>query len=124
VRTIMRGQYCHTRRRPGTDDPIVYPRSPDLSEMRAQHVRECKGLMLQIRYLKTKYMRESDLRADMIHQKSYLSMLVGGLERNEEATRKYIADISLSRNIPPAPKSGLARFRQVAFAVKAVARMR
>lgn len=51
-----------------------------LDEQRTWHAQECKGLMLQIRYLKAKFMRESDLRADLGHQKGYLQQLIGGLE--------------------------------------------
>ncbi|KDN45457.1 hypothetical protein K437DRAFT_121632 [Tilletiaria anomala UBC 951] len=95
-----------------------------LEDLHSKHSREAKGLMVQIRYLKTKFMRESDLRADMIHQKAYLTKLVGGLERNEAATLKFISDIGISRNIPPAAKYGASRFRQVALAVRAVSRMK
>ncbi|EPQ29884.1 uncharacterized protein PFL1_02557 [Pseudozyma flocculosa PF-1] len=50
-----------------------------LLELRAQHAQECKGLMLQIRYLKAKLTRESDLRSDLAHQKTYITLLLRGL---------------------------------------------
>ncbi len=98
--------------------------SASTAEAEAKHIEGAKNLLTRIRYLKTLYMRESDLRSDLAHQKSYLMLLVGGLERNDAATRSFVADIGLSRNIAPAPKTGLARFRQAALAVRAITRMR
>ncbi len=37
---------------------------------------ESKGLLVMIKYLKAKFVRESYLRADLAHQKLYLTMLV------------------------------------------------
>jgi hypothetical protein len=37
---------------------------------------EAKGLLVMIKYLKTKFVRESYLRADLAHQKLYLSMVI------------------------------------------------
>lgn len=101
----------------------------------SRHQSECRGLLLQIRYEKAKFMRESDLREDLIHQKKYLLGLVGGLELNEEATVRFLADIENSRGdyqsrlkkqqrkIPDNQQSlPLKRFRSVAFAVLAICR--
>ena len=37
---------------------------------------EAKGLLVMIKYLKAKFVRESYLRADLAHQKLYLSMVI------------------------------------------------
>ena len=46
-----------------------------LVALRQQHNQECKGLMLQIRYLKAKFTRESTFRCDLGYQKQYLTVL-------------------------------------------------
>ncbi|CAO1624812.1 unnamed protein product [Jaminaea pallidilutea] len=65
--------------------------------LKEKHAAECKGLLLQIRYLKTKFMRESDLRQDLCFQKTYLLQVVGGLEMSERETVKFLADLDRSR---------------------------
>ncbi len=52
-----------------------------LSAIKLQHNKECKGLIVQIRYLKAKFVRESTLRFDLVYQKQYLMVLLGHLER-------------------------------------------
>ena len=49
--------------------------------LKQQHNRECKGLMVQIKYLKAKYTRESAFRCDLAYQKQYLLALMARLER-------------------------------------------
>lgn len=103
----------------------------------SRHQSECRGLLLQIRYEKAKYMRESDLRADLIHQKKYLLGLVGGLELNEEATVRFLADLEKSRGVYQSRLKmqqfqrkagydyhsvGLKKFKSAAFAVVAICR--
>ena len=51
-----------------------------LVHLRQQHNQECKGLMVQIRYLKAKFTRESTFRCDMGYQKQYLLALMARLE--------------------------------------------
>ncbi|KAH7890884.1 hypothetical protein F5I97DRAFT_1839637 [Phlebopus sp. FC_14] len=51
-----------------------------LEELKLQHKRECKGLVVQIRYLKAKFTRESTLRDDLSYQKQYLLVLLSGFE--------------------------------------------
>ena len=48
--------------------------------LRNQHKQECKGLIIQIRYLKAKYMRESTMRSDLGFQKHYLLVLLSKFE--------------------------------------------
>ena len=52
-----------------------------LVALKQQHNKECKGLMVQIRYLKAKYSRESTFRCDLVYQKQYLLVLMARLER-------------------------------------------
>jgi hypothetical protein len=42
---------------------------------------EAKGLLIMIKYLKAKFTRESYWRADLAHQKLYLTMLVAQKQR-------------------------------------------
>jgi hypothetical protein len=49
--------------------------------LKAQHKKECKGLIVQIRYLKAKFGRESLLRCDLGYQKQYLLVLLGQFEK-------------------------------------------
>lgn len=49
--------------------------------MRIQHKKECKGLIVQIRYLKAKFTRESSLRSDLGYQKHYLLVLLTKFEK-------------------------------------------
>lgn len=53
----------------------------DLVQLRQQHNLECKGLMVQIKYLKAKFTRESAFRCDLGYQKQYLLVLMARLER-------------------------------------------
>jgi chromosome segregation ATPase len=52
-----------------------------LSALKLQHNKECKGLMVQIRYLKAKFTRESTLRSDLCYQKEYLLILLSKFEK-------------------------------------------
>ena len=49
--------------------------------LRNQHRLECKGLIVQIHYLKAKFTRENTLRMDLSYQKRYLLILLGRRER-------------------------------------------
>ncbi|KAI8969366.1 hypothetical protein BD414DRAFT_503572 [Trametes punicea] len=64
-----------------------------LAALKQQHNKECKGLMVQIRYLKAKFTREFAFRCDLGYQKQYLLVLMTRLERNEEKILAAIARI-------------------------------
>lgn len=49
--------------------------------MKTQHRQECKGLIVQIKYLKAKFTRESCMRCDLGYQKQYLLVLLSRFER-------------------------------------------
>ncbi|KAI0288447.1 hypothetical protein BC826DRAFT_1093036 [Russula brevipes] len=74
--------------------------SAQLSSLRDEHRRECKGLIVQIHYLKAKFTRESTLRMDLCHQKQYLLILLGRRERSEERVLAVIARITSPTPIP------------------------
>lgn len=94
------------------------------SSLAAQHRAQCKGLLLQIRYEKAKYMRESDLRTDLIQQKRYLLGIVGGLELSEQATQQFLTAVGSSKGISSDREvSGIARFKRIAQVVLATCRM-
>ena len=52
-----------------------------LDSLRLMHKEECKGLIVQIRYLKAKWTRESTMRSDLCNQKRYLLVLLARSER-------------------------------------------
>ncbi|TBU45380.1 hypothetical protein BD309DRAFT_718225 [Dichomitus squalens] len=90
-----------------------------LVSLKQQHNQECKGLMVQIKYLKAKYTRESTFRCDLGYQKQYLLVLMARFERSEEKILAAVARIgfpTLSSN--PAQKKGKTRtLRSVAYTV-------
>lgn len=71
--------------------PWVHPDSPYLTKycsdvdkvakLKLQHNKECKGLMVQIRYLKAKFSRESVFRENLTSQKQYLLTLLKQFEK-------------------------------------------
>lgn len=48
--------------------------------LKNQHKQECKGLIVQIKYLKARYTRESTMRSDLGFQKHYLLLLLSKFE--------------------------------------------
>ena len=52
-----------------------------LDSMKLQHKEECKGLIIQIRYLKAKWTRENTLRSDLSNQKRYLLVILARCDR-------------------------------------------
>jgi DNA repair exonuclease SbcCD ATPase subunit len=46
----------------------------------ARHAQETKGLLAMIRYQKAQFTRETGLRADLAHQKQYLTIVVNELQ--------------------------------------------
>ncbi|KAI0339572.1 hypothetical protein BDW22DRAFT_1399775 [Trametopsis cervina] len=65
--------------------------STDLSTFEARHKAECKGLVLQINYLKAKWVRESNMRDNLGNQKQYLLVLLAKSERLEDKILAAIA---------------------------------
>ncbi|KAJ7105464.1 hypothetical protein C8R43DRAFT_1165567 [Mycena crocata] len=77
-----------------------------LSALKLQHNKECKGLIVQIRYLKAKFTRESSLRSDLCYQKDYLLVLLSKFEKSEHNIIASIAKIGFPvvTARPPAKK--------------------
>ncbi|PBK99751.1 hypothetical protein ARMGADRAFT_516895 [Armillaria gallica] len=72
-----------------------------LSAIKLQHNKECKGLIVQIRYLKAKYTRESNMRLDLVYQKQYLMVLLGRMENSEKTIFAAISQIGFPVEPPP-----------------------
>jgi myosin protein heavy chain len=62
-------------------DPFCSSDEDMLFALKMQHKQECKGLIVQIKYLKAKFTRESCLRYDLGYQKKYLLTLLSRCER-------------------------------------------
>lgn len=52
-----------------------------LAAIKQQHKVECKGLITQIHYLKSKFTRENAFRSDLSYQKNYLLVLLARHEK-------------------------------------------
>ncbi|KAF9038520.1 hypothetical protein BJ165DRAFT_1352368 [Panaeolus papilionaceus] len=76
-----------------------------IAQIKLQHNKECKGLMVQIRYLKAKFVRESLFRNGLAYQKHYLLVLLG----HERTIFASIARIGF----PVAPPSIRAKPRKL-----------
>ncbi|TFK39758.1 hypothetical protein BDQ12DRAFT_704709 [Crucibulum laeve] len=75
------------------------------SALKLQHNRECKGLMVQIRYLKCKFTRETSFRNDLGYQKKYLLALLWQFEKSERTIFASIARIGFPVALPPEKKT-------------------
>ncbi|KAE8209301.1 hypothetical protein CF327_g6697 [Tilletia walkeri] len=95
-----------------------------IAQLRKHHVEECKALMVRIRYLKAKWMREANFRSDLGYQKGFLQQLVGGLERDLASTQIFIADVNASRGLVTRARTPKNRLKEAMLAVRAVVRMR
>ncbi|KAF7308937.1 PACT-coil-coil domain-containing protein [Mycena kentingensis (nom. inval.)] len=86
-----------------------------LVALKQQHNRECKGLMVHIRYLKAKVTREASFRQDLCYQKGYLLVLLSKFERSERNIASSIARIGFPlSNAPPKKQK---RLKSVAMSV-------
>ncbi|KAI0091595.1 hypothetical protein BDY19DRAFT_885665 [Irpex rosettiformis] len=77
--------------------------STQVQTFEARHKAECKGLVLQINYLKAKWVRESHLRDNLGNQKQYLLVLLAKSERMEEKILAAIAKIGFPHSAPRLP---------------------
>ncbi|GJE98540.1 PACT-coil-coil domain-containing protein [Phanerochaete sordida] len=88
--------------------------------LKAQHKNECKGLLVQIKYLKAKWTRESSLRSDLGYQKQYLIVLLARCERNEQKILAAIAKIGFPATLPHATTRPTTRGRTLKSVVQSV----
>ena len=54
--------------------------------LQAQHKEECKGLLVQIQYLRHRVTRESAMRDAVAYQKTYLLSIISVMEKRLEAS--------------------------------------
>ncbi|TIA87721.1 hypothetical protein E3P99_03019 [Wallemia hederae] len=95
------------------------------AEERGNFIKERRGLAIEIKYHKAKFGRERALREDLICQKKYLLLLVGGLRLTQDATIAAISKIGFMEEAAKRPqKKASTRFRSAAFAVIAINRMK
>ncbi|KAI6112992.1 hypothetical protein F5141DRAFT_1188202 [Pisolithus sp. B1] len=97
-----------------------------LEALKAQHKQECKGLIVQIRYLKAKFTRESTLRDDLAYQKRYLLVLLASFEESEKRILACIARIGYPKQPQPVPvpERKTRQLRSVALCVVFVHRIK
>ncbi|KAI9451888.1 hypothetical protein F5148DRAFT_1378754 [Russula earlei] len=95
-----------------------------LSALRNQHRLECKGLVVQIHYLKAKFTRENTLRMDLSYQKRYLLILLSRRERCEEHILAMIAKITSPIPGPSSHKPRRKTLRVVARGVVFIQRIK
>lgn len=88
--------------------------------LKAQHKNECKGLIVQIKYLKAKWTRESALRQDLGYQKQYLLVLLARCERNEKKILAAIAKVGFPATLPHATARPVAKGRSLKSVVHCV----
>ncbi|KAF8312563.1 uncharacterized protein EI90DRAFT_3186603 [Cantharellus anzutake] len=86
--------------------------SEALEKLKLVHNKECKGLMLQIRYLKARCTREHAFRLDLGYQKVYLLKV---LEAHNVGERSILA--SIARLGFPPPKRTNKSLRTIVMAV-------
>ncbi|KAH9927002.1 uncharacterized protein B0H18DRAFT_306413 [Fomitopsis serialis] len=94
-----------------------------LKDLHEQHKDECRGLIIQIRYLKAKFTRESGLRSDLGYQKHYLLVLLAHYEKTEQRILAAIARIGFPAEGPPI-KAKRRTLRSVAISITFIARLR
>lgn len=115
------------RSRSGAAAPPPYVEEHSLVAARKIHEAECKGLILQIKYLKLKLNREMDLRADVTHQKQYISLLLQGLTRSDMELGRLIFELHLqhpARDTRKRQDHVKRRWSKALNAAGAVARMK
>ncbi|KAK6967117.1 PACT-coil-coil domain-containing protein [Favolaschia claudopus] len=88
-----------------------------LSALKLQHNKECKGLMVQIRYLKAKFTRESSMRSSLCYQKDYLLILLSKFEKSERSILSSIARIGFPVAAPPGPARKTKKLKAWALTV-------
>ncbi|KXN84255.1 hypothetical protein AN958_12828 [Leucoagaricus sp. SymC.cos] len=93
-----------------------------VSALKLQHNKECKGLLVQIRYLKAKFTREALFRDHLGYQKQYLLEVLSQFERSE---RKILVSIArIGYPVPlPRPKK-LNKFKAAGIIIIFLSRAR
>ncbi|KAG9100904.1 hypothetical protein FRC06_003550 [Ceratobasidium sp. 370] len=76
-------------------------RPEQVENLKKTHNKECKGLMVQIRYLKDKFYRESLLRQDVCYQKKYLIQVLDVYSKSDEKIERALARPGFPHEKPP-----------------------
>ncbi|QRW02977.1 centrosomal targeting protein [Ceratobasidium sp. AG-Ba] len=76
-------------------------RPEQIESLKKTHNKECKGLMVQIRYLKDKFYRESLLRQDVSYQKRYLIQVLDVYSKPNEKIERALARPGFPHEKPP-----------------------
>ncbi|KAG8713310.1 hypothetical protein FRC09_018855 [Ceratobasidium sp. 395] len=76
-------------------------RPEQVESLKKMHNKECKGLMVQIRYLKDKFYRESLLRQDVCYQKKYLIQVLDVYSKSDEKIERALARPGFPHEKPP-----------------------
>ncbi|KAG2051386.1 hypothetical protein BDR06DRAFT_1061558 [Suillus hirtellus] len=96
-----------------------------LVELKKQHKEECKGLVIQIQYLKAKFTHESTLRDELIYQKHYLLVLLSNFEASEKRILACISWIGyLKPKNPPAIMKKTCSIKSIVLSVVFIQRVR
>ncbi|KIO29893.1 hypothetical protein M407DRAFT_226032 [Tulasnella calospora MUT 4182] len=94
-----------------------------LQALKAQHKNECKGLIVQIRYLKERVRREATMRSDLAYQKTWLLGIIAVMEQNEARILALIARVGYPKQKGEAERSR-PTLKRVAYAVRFTIRIR
>ncbi|KAH6915818.1 hypothetical protein BKA70DRAFT_1093050 [Coprinopsis sp. MPI-PUGE-AT-0042] len=86
-----------------------------VSTLQIQHHKECKGLLVQIKYLKAKFLRESSFREDLSYQKNYLLVLLSKFEKSEKTIFASIARIGFP--VAPAKNRRTRKLKSLAMMI-------
>ncbi|KAG8762040.1 hypothetical protein FRC11_011529 [Ceratobasidium sp. 423] len=80
----------------------------EVEKLKAMHSKECKGLVQQIGYLRSKFHRESEMREHMGWQKLYLMKVLGVYAKSEPSIERALARQGFPHEQPSArPKRTL-----------------
>ncbi|CAE6401194.1 unnamed protein product [Rhizoctonia solani] len=79
----------------------------EVEKLKAMHSKECKGLVQQIGYLRSKFYRESEMREHMGWQKLYLMKVLGVYAQSEPNIERALARQGFPHEQPTKPKRTL-----------------
>ncbi|KAF8677776.1 hypothetical protein RHS04_05866 [Rhizoctonia solani] len=79
----------------------------EVEKLKAMHNKECKGLVQQIGYLRSKFHRESEMREHMGWQKLYLMKILGVYAESEPNIERALARQGFPHEQPTKPKRTL-----------------
>ena len=108
-------------------DEIKRLESQQSSNSNEKFDKEKRGLGIEIRYQKDKMKRERMMREDLVCQKKYLLLLVGGLRLTQDATIAAISKIGFMDDNPKSrsqSKRKVHKFKTTVICIMATIRMK